>query len=54
VARAYVGVAPVRAAEQSGFQIPIALAPGQYEIQLAALDAADKEHVVTSYVVRIG
>lgn len=54
VARAYVGVAPVRAAENSGFQIPIALAPGQYEIQLAALDAADKEHVVTSYVVRIG
>jgi hypothetical protein len=54
VARAYVGVAPVGAAQKSGFQIPIALAPGQYAIQLAALDASDKEHVVSSYAVRIG
>jgi hypothetical protein len=54
VARACVGVAPVRSAEKSGFQIPMALAPGQYEIQLAALDAGDKEHVVSSYAVRIG
>ena len=54
VARACMGVAPVRAAEKSGFRIPIELAPGQYEIQLEALDAGDKEHVVHSCAVRIG